>query len=431
MLDRRLFVQVCLVMLGGLMLFALVLSLAWNALVNARFNSAVQTQATALSILLLPGAEDSRAVQKTAIEELSENLSIDITLYSPEGDLIAASGPPARWIEPTEAPGVWEAVSGVSHWMTALPDGRVVTLDIVRLSVPNEAVALIISFLLLALVVTVLMYPIIRRVTRRLERLQSEVEQIGAGNLSARATVEGTDEVAKLAISFNHSAETIEELITRQRMLLANASHELRTPLARIRLAIEILETRDTPARRADLRQDIRELDALIDELILMTRFDTGTALDTFESVDLTAIAAEECSRTAGCTVSGDTVEILGDPRMLRHLVRNLLDNASKHGAPPIRVKLQSTANSAILIVCDGGSGIKPEDQQKVFEPFYRGAGKQNTEGSGLGLPLVARIAAAHGATIAIRDKPRSEISVQFDHFGTTAEILPSAMQVI
>lgn len=418
MLDRRLFVQVCLVMLAGLMLFALVMSFAWNALVNARFNSAVQTQATALSVLLLPGAEEPHAAQNEAIARLSENLSIDITLYSADGTLIGASGTPARWIEPTAAPGVWEAVSGISHWMTALPDGRVITLDIIRLSVPNEAIALVVTFFLLALVISMLMYPIVRRITRRLERLQSEVEQIGAGDLSARATVDGGDEVAKLAISFNRSAATIEDLINRQRILLANASHELRTPLARIRMGIEMLETRDSPQRRADLRQDIRELDALIDELILMTRFDTGAALETFETVDLTAIAAEECARTEGCTLSGDTVEIPGDARMLRHLVRNLLDNASKHGAPPIKIELKKSSGSVVLTVSDGGSGIKPEDQRKVFEPFYRGAGKQNTEGSGLGLPLVARIAEAHGATLSVRNTPQSEFAVSFANAG-------------
>lgn len=416
MLDRRLFVQVCLVMLTGLMLFALMMSFAWNTLVNARFNSAIQTQATALSVLLLPGAEEPHAVQTKAIAKLSENLSVDITLYSADGILIGASSTPARWIEPTAAPGVWEAVSGISHWMTALPDGRVITLDIIRLSVPNEAIALAVSFFLLALLVSVLMYPIVRRVTRRLERLQSEVERIGAGDLSARATVDGGDEVAKLAISFNRSAETIEDLINRQRMLLANASHELRTPLARIRMGIEMLETRDSPQRRADLRRDIRELDTLIDDLILMTRFDTGAALERFETVNLTAIAAEECSRTEGCTLSGDAVEIPGDARMLRHLVRNLLDNASKHGAPPISIELEKLPKLAVLTVSDGGPGIKPKNQQKVFEPFYRGAGKQNTEGSGLGLPLVARIAEAHGAIIKVSNTPRSEVAVEFEN---------------
>ncbi|MEW2918238.1 HAMP domain-containing sensor histidine kinase [Ruegeria sp. ANG10] len=414
MLDRRLFVQVCAVMLVGLMLFALIMSLAWNALVNARFNRAVQDQATSLSVLLLPDAEEPAAAQGAALERLADHLSIDFTLYEADGQLIGASDAPASWVEPTEAPGVWEPIRHLSHWMTVLPDGRVVILDISQLSIPNEAIALTVSFVFLALIIAVLMYPIVRRVTRRLERLQSEVEQIGAGDLSARATVDGGDEVAKLAISFNRSAETIEDLINRQRMLLANASHELRTPLARIRMGIEMLETRDTPQRRADLRREIRELDALIDELILMTRFDTGAALETYETVDLTAIAAEECARTEGCTLSGDTVEIPGDARMLRHLVRNLLDNASKHGAPPIRIELQTSSDAVVLTVSDAGPGINPEDQRKVFEPFYRGAGKQNTEGSGLGLPLVARIAEAHGANLEVRNTPRSEVAVSF-----------------
>ena len=111
-----------------------------------------------------------------------------------------------------------------------------------------------------------------RGLTRRLERLQAGVEKLGAGNLSARVEVEGKDEVARLAESFNRSAARIEELMGAHRMLLANASHELRTPLSRIRLGIELLQQSQDPKYKAEIERDIAELDQMIDEILLASR---------------------------------------------------------------------------------------------------------------------------------------------------------------
>ncbi len=104
-------------------------------------------------------------------------------------------------------------------------------------------------------------YPLVRWLTRRLERLQTGVESLGAGELSARVKVEGKDEVARLAASFNNAAARIEELVSAHKMLLANTSHELRTPLSRIRLGIELIQASADPARKAALEKDIAELD--------------------------------------------------------------------------------------------------------------------------------------------------------------------------
>ena len=98
--------------------------------------------------------------------------------------------------------------------------------------------------------VAICAYPLVRRLAGRLERLQAGVEQLGAGDLAARVKIEGKDEVARLAESFNRAAERIEELVGSHKLLLANASHELRTPLSRIRLGVEFLkESRRPPAQ--------------------------------------------------------------------------------------------------------------------------------------------------------------------------------------
>src|SRR5262249_9606917 len=152
-----------------------------------------------------------------------------------------------------------------------------------------------------ALIVAVAAFPVVRRVTRRLERLQQGVESLGAGDLSARVKVEGRDEVARLAQSFNGAAARIERLVGAHKMLLANPSHELRTPLTRIRLAIELLKQEVDPQRKAELEKDIAELDQLIDEILLTSRLDAVSALEVEEDVDLLALAAEECARYEGC----------------------------------------------------------------------------------------------------------------------------------
>lgn len=331
---------------------------------------------------------------------------MSLTVYEADGALIGASGAPVE-ITLTPTAGWQEMIDG-THWIMKLPDGRVVIADVALLGLGNDGLAVSLIFGLLILAIAALMYPIIRRITRRLERLQREVEGIGTGDLTQRVTVDGDDEIAKLAASFNASTETIADLLNRQRMLLANASHELRTPLARIRMGIELLETRDTPERRAGLQQDIRELNALIDDLITMTRFDTGAAESSLLPVDLRVLAQKEAARVPGISVEGPQATVMGDARMLQHLIRNLLDNAQKYGAPPITVTLAPNR----LSVSDGGPGIPAKDREKVFEPFFRGVGLQNVQGSGLGLALVARIAKAHGAEIDIG--PPSTISVHF-----------------
>ena len=129
----------------------------------------------------------------------------------------------------------------------------------------------------IALAVAICAYPLVRRLTRRLERLQAGVEQLGAGDLAARVKVEGKDEVAMLAESFNRAAARIEDLVGSHKLLLANASHELRTPLSRIRMGVELLKETAGPQdlkRKADLERDIAELDALIDEILLSSRLD-------------------------------------------------------------------------------------------------------------------------------------------------------------
>jgi signal transduction histidine kinase len=126
--------------------------------------------------------------------------------------------------------------------------------------------------------------------------------------------------------------------------------------------------------------------------------------------VDLLALAAEECARYEDCHLDGEPAQVRGDPRLLRRLVRNLLENAKRHGAPPIEVtvrRIHQNGSAAVeLSVRDHGVGVPDSEQEKIFDPFYRMAGATST-GTGLGLSLVRQIARKHGGE-AQCDRPAS-----------------------
>jgi signal transduction histidine kinase len=211
-------------------------------------------------------------------------------------------------------------------------------------------------------------------------------------------SVEGHDEVAALAASFNRAAGRIEELVKSHKMLLANCSHELRTPLTRINLALSLAGDNIKPEKQSQLKADIAELDQLIEELLLASRLDAAGAPERTEDVDLLALAAEEGARY-DASVAGEPVVARGDPSLLRRMIRNLLENARRHGGgdPNVRVGRAGEC-SACIEVRDHGPGIPVGEHEKIFEPFYRLPGSvESGRGSGLGLALVRQIAHSHG----------------------------------
>lgn len=266
---------------------------------------------------------------------------------------------------------------------------------------------------LVGIAVALGVYPIVRRLTQRLEALQRGVQRWGDGDLSVRITEEGQDEVADLSKRFNASAERIEQLVRSHKSLLANASHELRSPLTRIRMGLELMGERPSPSAREEISRNIGELDQLIDEILLASRLDAREAdMGTIEAVDLTGLAAEECSRVDAelDLVEGTdsaTLTVPGVPRLLRRAVRNLLENARRYGAGETSVELGSTDGFATVRVNDRGPGVPAALRERIFEPFYRlpGASERNG-GVGLGLALVKSIAERHGGSVQCEDRP-------------------------
>ena len=186
-------------------------------------------------------------------------------------------------------------------------------------------------------------YPIVSRLTSRLETLRASLDAWGAGQLDSRARVEGTDEIAAVAASFNAAADRVEGLLAAHKTLLAHASHELRSPLTRLRIAVEMFATTPDPGLRPAIIADIAELTGLVDEILLASQLDQAAAMPPSERVDCLGLAAEEAAR-AGAIMRepiGAGFEITGSARLLRRLIRNLIDNASKHGEPPVEVGLE------------------------------------------------------------------------------------------
>ena len=280
---------------------------------------------------------------------------------------------------------------------------------------------------LVALAVALGAYPVMRRLTLRLEALQRGVERWGAGDLSARINTEGRDEVAFLARRFNHAAERIETLMDSHKSLLANASHELRSPLARIRMGLELMGVDKDSPQRMEISRSINELDQLIDEILLASRLDARQAdAEPFEALDLTGLAAEECSRVnaelqaelesekvlgMGIAGTGHSLTVRGSPRLLRRLIRNLLENARRYSQGDISLELaQQRAGAgqhAVIKVHDRGPGVPAGQRERIFEPFYRLPGASEREGGvGLGLALVKSISERHGGTVRCEARP-------------------------
>lgn len=273
------------------------------------------------------------------------------------------------------------------------------------------APGLVLMLVLLFAAVAVGAWPVANRLTRRLKALRQGVERFGQGDLTHRVEVAGRDEVADVARSFNQAAQRIEELVTAHRSLLANASHELRSPLARMKMALAMLA--EAPPDRAarlkeEIHQDIHELDALVEEVLLASRLDARPDID-LQSVDLLGLLIEEAQRT-GAEVQADAstarIQVLADERLLRRAVRNLLENARRYGRQAdadarVEASIRESDHHLDIVIADRGPGVPAEQRERIFEPFYRLPGhSEHAGGVGLGLSLVRQIAQRHGGDV-------------------------------
>jgi len=298
---------------------------------------------------------------------------------------------------------------------------------LLRYRAPEWPVSLLLKQLAVALLVLALVsIPLARSVTAPLLGLTALARRFGKGDLSARFGSRRRDEIGALGRAFDDMADRITTLRRSEKELLANVSHELRTPLARIRLALELVTDGDRDKASSyltDIGEDLAELEGLLDDVMSAARLDLardsgGDALPPlhFEPVSgrslveaaATRFVVRHPERQLSRTLPDELPTLEADP-VLRRVLDNLLENASKFSEGPVGIGARATADGKSLIVevSDEGIGISPEDQTRIFEPFFRSDRSRTraTGGVGLGLVVVRRIVDAHHGSIEVESE--------------------------
>jgi signal transduction histidine kinase len=413
-LGQKLYLRIWLAIVAAVAVLTLVVGWLWQMALDHDREERDARMARELVLRNAAGEVVGKSPAR-AVRVPGQGLEFQVTMT--DGQTLYVQLPrPSR--PPGSAPTTLRSSASSSFWLQA-PFGFVWLLGLVGLAVALGA------------------YPIVRRLTKRLEGLQKGVERWGDGDLSTRLPVQGQDEVAFLATRFNAAAERVQTLLQSHKALLANASHELRSPLARIRMGLELLG-RDSASegQRAEIARSIEELDQLIDEILLASRLDArdandASALGPTEEIDLVGLAAEECARTGAeldVAEGASPVLLQGHARLLRRVLRNLLENARRYGEPsqglppdesavhlniavlpPSLLKAGTPHRPAMAVVSveDRGPGVPAELRERIFEPFYRLPGASEREGGvGLGLSLVKSIALRHRGSVRCEERP-------------------------
>lgn len=302
-----------------------------------------------------------------------------------------------------------------------LPDGeRVLVMGPMHLF-DWMPVQLVIMVALAALgMITIAAYFIIHPLERKLNKMELAVRRIRGGDLSARAQVQGSDEVSQLAHAFNGMAEHIQRLIDSQREMTRAVSHELRTPVARLRFGMEMLADTDDMEQRHEqlqqLDQDVEQLNQLIDEILTYAKLEQGTPSLKFETFDMANLLERVRQETQALNTGheievnpeGIDVRIEAEQRYLHRVVQNLVGNAVRYARSRVRLSGGIEGNWAWVCVEDDGPGIPEKDRARIFEPFARldDSRTRSSGGYGLGLSIVQRIAFWHGGNVQVTQSP-------------------------
>ncbi|RMI41296.1 sensor histidine kinase [Actinomadura harenae] len=253
------------------------------------------------------------------------------------------------------------------------------------------------------------------RALRPVDVIRRDLDDITATDLERRVPEPvRKDEIHALARSINQTLDRLEEAVARQRAFISDLSHELRSPLTGLRTELELArsdphasdmnETTEAMLRNAD------RLEQVVNDLLALARLESGGGLQK-ESLDLHEIADQEVlrrpRRTRVSVVGDSPVTVRGGRLELARVLTNLIDNADRHAATGVTVKVGEQGDDAVVEVVDDGGGILPEDRERVFDRFTRLAEARHKDagGTGLGLAISRDIVRAHGGTLAIADR--------------------------
>src|SRR5665213_94541 len=263
-------------------------------------------------------------------------------------------------------------------------------------------------------------FMVIKRMFRPCRMLMKGVQDISSGNLAFQLkTQDRPGEIYYLAENFNEMVGRVKEMIRSKDQLLLDVSHELRTPLTRMKVALAMMPQNQM---RSSLLQDIGEMETMLAEILETQRLRGENGKLILAPVDLTTLTRSMVlrykTRKPGVKLAGKPASLVveADEDRVKTALRNVLENALKYSVGPkkadpvqsVRVRLEETETSIRIWVEDSGVGIPLEDQEKVFEPFYRvdKSRTKKTGGYGLGLSLCREIMRAHGGEITLESQP-------------------------
>ena len=247
-------------------------------------------------------------------------------------------------------------------------------------------------------------WAVVRRINRPLAEAAKVAVRVGRGDFAARLDEHGPDELAVLARAFNRMTADLGEQESDRTLLLAGLSHDLRTPLARLRLAVE-MQVEDAHEREAMIR-DMDDMDTLSRQFAEFARSEAETA----RQVDLDALcnelAASFAVRKLSVAVRGTLGSAAVPAHGLRRSLANLLENAHRHGQPPVELELARTADAIRITVVDHGAGITEAELETAKRPFWRGnAARTGARGTGLGLAIAERYARQAGGSLTLSNR--------------------------
>jgi two-component system, OmpR family, sensor kinase len=323
------------------------------------------------------------------------------------GDLVVATVP------------VWEGQTVVGAVRSTAP------LSQVRANVHRAWIGLAGIGLAVILVGLVLAWLLATSLARPVQALDRAAGELGAGDLDARATPEGPEEIASLAESFNRMAVALGSTVRSQRDFVANASHQLRTPLTGLRLRLEAVQAEGGQAAQeaGKALAEVDRLSALVDDLL---RLQSATAPGASgERTDLAEAARDAVDRwdreaeRAGMTLRVEAPPAVPAPASgtdLAQVLDNLIENAIRYGerGGTITVSASDGGGGSLVAVSDNGPGIPAEERDRVFERFYRGSdGRRHGSGTGLGLAIVGELAGRWGGDARLGDSPEGGTRVE------------------
>jgi len=256
------------------------------------------------------------------------------------------------------------------------------------------------------LIVLIWLYPLLKR----LHLLRKVARSFGSGELAVRIPISGVSYIADIEQEFNRMAQRIESLVYDNKLLSRGLSHDLRTPIARLRFGLDVLEEAELSTAQqktlAHLNRDLMAMEVLVETLLSYSRLDQVQIAFKPALVNLQQWVADIAHEfypelvRFDCPPSEYAATIKADTEYLNMLIHNLLQNAERHGKGIVQTSVIATGKHVALIVEDNGLGIPEAEREHVLKPFYRIASAQNTQGHGMGLAIVDRIAQWHKAEV-------------------------------